>query len=156
MTQPRGVSLPPFGQCLCIAKLAVAHIIHKYRGANFVKRGHNCWTNKALRRTGQSAQRKFVSECDTCVISIYCRPAKRKAYEWVILARAIGVWPTVLYYTENHPNNGLSTEGKSYSARATSSATYPMVRRKFTSMHGCNMMPWAVFTNIMPTPNGPS
>ena len=45
MTQPRGVSLPPFGQCLCIAKLAVAHIIHKYRGANFAKRGHNCWTN---------------------------------------------------------------------------------------------------------------
>lgn len=82
MTQPRGVSLPPFGQCLCIAKLAVAHIIHKYRGANFVKRGHNCLTNKALRRTGQSAQRKFVSECDTCVISIYCRPVKRKAYEW--------------------------------------------------------------------------
>ena len=32
----------------------------------------------------------------------------------------------------------------------------PMVRRKFTSMHGCNMMPWAVFTNIMSTPNGPS
>ena len=82
MTQPRGVSLPPFGQCLCIAKLAVAHIIHKYRGANFAKRGHNCLTNKALRRTGQNAQRKFVSECDTCVISIYCRPVKRKAYEW--------------------------------------------------------------------------
>ncbi len=39
MTQPRGVSLPPLGQCLCIAKLAVAHIIHKYRGANFAKRG---------------------------------------------------------------------------------------------------------------------
>ena len=45
MKQPRGVSLPPFGQCLCIAKLAVAHIIHKYRGANFAKRGHNCLTN---------------------------------------------------------------------------------------------------------------
>ena len=56
MTQPRGVSLPPFGQCLCIAKLAVAHIIHKYRGANFAKRGHNCLTNKVLRRTGQSVQ----------------------------------------------------------------------------------------------------
>ena len=27
---------------------------------------------------------------------------------------------------------------------------------KFTSMHGCNMMPRAVFTNIMSTPNGPS
>lgn len=54
MKQPRGVSLP-FGQCLCIAKLAVAHIIYKYRGANFAKRGHNCLT-KALRRTGQSAQ----------------------------------------------------------------------------------------------------
>ena len=156
MKQPRGVSLPPFGQCLCIAKLAVAHIIHKYRGANFAKRGHNCWTNKALRRTGQSAQRKFVSECDTCVISIYCRPAKRKAYEWDNTRKGYWCIAYSLYYTENHPNNGLSTEGKSYSARATSSATYPMVRRKFTSMHGCNMMPWAVFTNIMSTPNGPS
>ena len=59
-----------------------------------------------------------------------------------------------IHINKDHPNNGLSTEGKSYSARATSSATYPMVRRKFTSMHGCNMMPWTVFTNIMSTPNG--
>ena len=83
MTQPRGVSLPPFGQCLCIAKLAVAHIIHKYRGANFAKRGHNCLTNKALRRTGQSAIRvsyRFIA----------VRRNVRRT-NGVILARATGV-----------------------------------------------------------------
>ena len=30
-----------------------------------------------------------------------------------------------IHINKDHPNNGLSTESKSYSARGTSSATYP-------------------------------
>mgnify|MGYP000753793755 CR=1 FL=1 len=142
MTQPRGVSLPPFGQRFVYCKVSSCPYYTQVSRCKLLQNGgHNCLTNKALRRTGQSAQRKFVSECDTCVISIYCRPAKRKAYEWGNTRK--GYWRIADSFIlhRKSPKQRPQHRGKSYSARATSSATYPMVRRKFTSMHGCNMMP---------------